>query len=102
MTSIPVLLEKMCLGALGPLDGTDNDDLVVQILKGQASIAKQKVFSIRRALLRIFRGYALRQQLILACRVSVTHTQRLKEHGSRVCSLLYKQSVGLSPREQKY
>ena len=50
MTSIPVLLEKMCLGARGPLDGTDNDDVVVQILKGQASIAKQKVFSIWRAL----------------------------------------------------
>ena len=67
----------MCLRAFGTLDGEDNDALVVQVLEGQSSIAKQKVFSIRRALLRIFRGYAGGQQL-LAGRVFVTHTLRLQ------------------------
>jgi hypothetical protein len=38
-------VEKMCLGALGPPHGKDNDALVVQILKGQARIAKQKVLA---------------------------------------------------------
>ena len=48
---------------------------VVQILKGHANIDKQKV--IGWTLLRIFLGYARRHQL-LACRVSVTYTQRLQ------------------------
>ena len=68
---------KVYLTAPGPLDGKDNDALVVQILKGQTSIAKQKVFSTRRALLRKFCGYARGHQL-LASRVFVTHTQRLQ------------------------
>ena len=67
----------MYLSTLGPLHGEDNDALVVQVVKGQASIAKQKVFSIRRALLRILLGYACGQQL-LAGRVFVAHTQRLQ------------------------
>ena len=69
--------EKMNLRALGPLHGKDNDALAVQIVEGQASTAKQKVFSIRRAPLRILLGYACGQQL-LAGRVFVTHTQRLQ------------------------
>jgi hypothetical protein len=70
--------EKMYPRALGPLDGKDNDALVVQILEGQASIAKQKFFfSTRRALLRILLRYARGQQL-LAGRVFIAHTQRLQ------------------------
>ena len=40
--------QKMYLRARRPLDGKDNDALPIQIVKGKASIAKQKVFSIRR------------------------------------------------------
>ena len=32
----------MCLRELGKLDGKDNDALVIQDVKGKASIAKQK------------------------------------------------------------
>jgi len=43
---------RMCrderyLRALGPLDGEDNDTLVVEVGEGEAGIAKQKVCSIR-------------------------------------------------------
>jgi hypothetical protein len=55
--------DKRYLRALGPLDGKDKDTLVVEVGQGEAGIAKQKVFSIRRASLRIFLGYARGQQL---------------------------------------
>ena len=42
------------LRPLGPLDSKDNDALVVEVGEGETGIAKEKVFSIRRAFLRIF------------------------------------------------
>lgn len=68
------LQRDRCLRTLGPLDGKRNDTLVVEVIHGESCVPKQKVFGIRRASLRTFRGYACGQQL-RASWVFVAHTQ---------------------------
>jgi len=47
----------MYLRSFHPLDGKDNDTLVVEVGEGEDGIDKQKVSIIRRVSLRIFLGY---------------------------------------------
>jgi hypothetical protein len=65
---------------LGPLDGKDNDTPVVEVIHGESCVAKQIVFSMRRASLGILRGYACGQEL-RSSRVFVAQNLSTHRHG---------------------